>query len=127
MARLEAKGKLKNKGTPRVGFSNKTPLEIIERVQNITRQANPVVTFKDWIADDTCDFMSRMSKIEHPTLAICGREDQLTPLKYHQYLMEEMPNCVLEIIEDAGHWSFVERPREFFGALSQFLDNLSGS
>ena len=126
-AKLEAGGKLKNKGTPRVGFSSKTPSEIVERVRDITRQANPVVTFKDWIADDTCDFMSRMGQIEFPTLAICGREDELTPLKYHQYLTEQMPNCTLEIIEDAGHWSFVERPREFFDALSSFLDNFTGA
>ena len=71
--------------------------------------------------------MSRMDKIQFPTLAICGREDELTPLKYHQYLTERMPNCTLEIIEDAGHWSFVERPCEFFDALSGFLDNLSGT
>jgi len=124
-ARLEAAGNRKRDVDSRVGFSDKTSYEVIKKIRDITKQCSPQVTLKDWIADDTCDFMSRVGKIDLPTLAICGREDELTPLKYHQYLSEQMPNCILSVIEDAGHWSFVEKPKEVIGALNDFLDQLS--
>ena len=124
MARLIAEGKLKDKGTPRIGFSNKTSSDIVSAVREITMDADPNVTLKDWIADDTCDFMARVGKLDLPTLAVCGREDELTPLKYHEYLSQQMPNCSLRIIDDAGHWSFVEKPREFLEAVRPFLKQL---
>ena len=125
LAKKEAAEPQKRKKNSRVGFSDKTADSIIKNIREITDNSSALVTFKDWIADDTCDFMSRVSKIELPTLAICGREDVLTPLKYHQYLEERMPDCSLVVIEDAGHWPFVEKPKEVLTALEVFLEKLN--
>ena len=123
-AKQDALGGRKSEINSRVGFSNKTPDSIIKRIRKITCESSADVTLKDWIADDSCDFTSRVGRIDIPTLAICGREDELTPLKYHQYLEEQMPDCSLAIIEDAGHWSFIEKPDEFLAALQAYLKKL---
>ena len=76
------------------------------------------------ITDDTFDFMSRVQDIQVPTLAICGNEDNLTPVKYHRFFEERMPNCRMVVIKQAGHWSYIEQPEAFTQAVRAFLDDL---
>jgi len=68
--------------------------------------------------------MSRVSEIGVPTMAVCGAEDRLTPVKYHQYLQAGIPGCRLTIIGGAGHWVFWEQPEAFTQAVRTFLDEL---
>ena len=82
------------------------------------------MTYADWIADDTFDAMTRVGEIGAPTLALCGAEDRLTPLKYHRFLQERMPDCRLTVIDGAGHWSFREQPGQFGRAVRAFLAGL---
>ena len=108
----------------RQGFSDKTSQATIDKLRQITANEDPRITLKDWYADDSCDFLSRIGNIDAPTLAVCGREDQLTPLKYHEYLRDHMPNCELQVIEDAAHWPFVEQPAAFDQIVDTFLKNI---
>ncbi len=123
-ARREAAGETVA-GDPRLGFAAATPDAVVEAVNRGRADADPVVTYRDWIADDTCDFLSRVSAVRVPTLALCGDEDRLTPPKYHEYLRDHMPRCRLEVIAGAGHWSFAEQPASFDRAVGAFLDSLS--
>ena len=107
----------------RQGFSDATPQATVDALRKITANEDPAVTLKDWYADDSCDFLSRVGAINAPTLAVCGREDQLTPLKYHQYLHDNMPNCELHVIEGAAHWPFVEQPERFDAVVNGFLNS----
>jgi len=109
---------------PRQGFAEGTLQKIVDEINVITEQCSPLVTYKDWIADDTCDLMSRLPSIIVPSLAICGDEDEFTPIKYHEYFRDKLPNCQLEIISDAGHWPFVEQPKLFDRTVLEFLDSL---
>ena len=106
------------------GFAASTPQTVVDRVEALTAGADPRVTYADWIADDTFDAMTRIGEIAVPTLALCGAEDRLTPVKYHRYLQERMPNCRLAVIEGAGHWSFHEQPEPFDRAVGAFLAGL---
>jgi pimeloyl-ACP methyl ester carboxylesterase len=106
------------------GFAASTPQAVVDRVQILTAGIDPRVTYADWIADDTFDAMTRVGQITAPTLALCGAEDRLTPVKYHGYLQERMPNCRLTVIEGAGHWSFHEQPEQFDRAVRAFLAGL---
>lgn len=106
------------------GFAASTPQTVVDRVEALTAGTDPRVTYADWIADDTFDAMTRIGEIAAPTLALCGAEDRLTPVKYHRYLQERMPNCRLTIIEGAGHWSLHEQPAQFDRAIGAFLAGL---
>ena len=65
-----------------------------------------------------------VASVAVPTLALCGDEDRLTPPKYHEFLRDHMPQCRLEVIPGAGHWSFAEQPEAFDRAVGAFLDTL---
>jgi pimeloyl-ACP methyl ester carboxylesterase len=105
-------------------FAPGTPQEVVNAVHALTEGTDPSVTHGDWIADDTFDVMPRVSQIRVPTLAVCGAEDRLTPVKYHRFLAAQIPGCRLTIIEGAGHWVFWEQPEAFTRAVRAFLDEL---
>ena len=67
---------------------------------------------------ETC---SSMNKIEIPTLIICGREDQVTPLSESEFMHINIKNSSLKIIENAGHLSNLEQPEAFNTELLEFL------
>jgi pimeloyl-ACP methyl ester carboxylesterase len=87
-------------------FARGTPQAVVDAVHLLTEGTDPSVTHGDWIADDSFDVMPRVSQIRVPTLAVCGAEDRLTPVKYHRFLEAQIPGCRLTIIEQAGHWVF---------------------
>jgi pimeloyl-ACP methyl ester carboxylesterase len=106
------------------GYASSTPQSVVDAVHAMTADTDPRVTYKDWICDDSFDVMSRVPTITVPTLAVCGEEDKLTPLKYHRFFQEKMPNCQLAVIPHAGHWSYIEQPEAFSRVVSAFLTGL---
>lgn len=106
------------------GYAASTPQTIVDEVQAVTAGTDPWVTYGDWIADDSFDVMSRVKDISVPILAVCGREDRLTPVKYHEFLRSQISGCRLAIIEGAGHWVFREQPEAFTREVRAFLDGL---
>jgi pimeloyl-ACP methyl ester carboxylesterase len=106
----------------RFGYAQSTPQSVIDSVNAINAGCNANVIYKDWIADDSFDFMSRLRDIAVPALAICGEDDPLTPLKYHEYLRDHLAQCELVIVPGAGHWPFVEQPLVFDEAVLKFLN-----
>lgn len=59
--------------------------------------------------------------IKCPTLVLCGREDQLTPLELHEEIAALISGARLEIVEHCGHLSTMERPWEVSVLLRQWL------
>jgi len=59
--------------------------------------------------------------IKCPTLVIVGREDALTPLELSQEIASGIPGAKLEIIEECGHISTLERPEAVNRALRAWL------
>jgi len=67
------------------------------------------------------DGRQSLAAIACPTLVLCGRQDALTPVALHQEMAAQIPGARLEIIEDCGHLSAMERPREVTAALQRWL------
>jgi len=108
-------------------YAAATPQSVVDAVQSLTAATDPWVTYGDWIADDTFDVMSRLKDIRVPTLIVCGAEDRLTPVKYHELLAAQISGSRLTIIEGAGHWVFWEQPETFTQTVRAFLDSLPPS
>ena len=70
------------------------------------------------------DQTSFLSRIICPTLVIVGREDVITPLPESELMRREIGGSRLDVIEDAGHVSNLERPENFNRALTKFLREL---
>lgn len=67
------------------------------------------------------DQQGTLRKCRVPTLVLCGAEDQLCPVKRHEFMSELIPDAVLEVIEDAGHLPTLEQPAAVTGALRQWM------
>lgn len=106
-------------------IKNKTKL--VEQLRNVvfSNSKNSITKGYAALAEhlETC---SSLSKISIPTLIICGREDQVTPLAQSQFMNKNIKGSILHIIENAGHVSNLEQPIEFNKYLGEFLTDLSG-
>ena len=67
------------------------------------------------------DSLPLLSSIACPTLVLCGRQDALTPLDRHEEMATAIPGARLEIVEDCGHLSTLEKPAEVSAALRDWL------
>ncbi len=63
------------------------------------------------------DSLGLLAAIACPTLVLCGRQDALTPLARHEEIAARVKGARLEVIEDCGHLSTLEKPAEVNAAL----------
>lgn len=62
-----------------------------------------------------------LASIDCPTLVLCGRQDALTPLARHEEIAAGIKGARLEVVENCGHLSTLERPVEVNAALRRWL------
>jgi pimeloyl-ACP methyl ester carboxylesterase len=70
---------------------------------------------------DTRDLLPRIAV---PTLLVWGDQDGRSPIAVGRAFEAAIPGARLEVIEDAGHVSNLDRPREFNAAVLEFLQSL---
>jgi pimeloyl-ACP methyl ester carboxylesterase len=80
----------------------------------------PEVLWGDFMACDRFDVMGSLGEVHLPTLVICGEKDQLTPLKYSQFLVDHIQGARLVTIPEAGHMVMLEKPQETTEAIARF-------
>lgn len=61
-----------------------------------------------------------------PTVVVCGRHDELTPLPVSEEMAGLIPGAELVVVEDSGHLSTMERPEAVNAALAAWLGRLAG-
>jgi len=62
-----------------------------------------------------------LKSITQPTLLIWGKKDTETPLYMAQTMNRKIRDSGLIIFEDAGHFVYIERPREVLRIIKNFL------
>lgn len=67
------------------------------------------------------DSRTLLGAITCPTLVLCGRQDALTPLARHEEIADGIKGATLEVIDDCGHLSTLEKPSEVNAALRRWL------
>jgi 3-oxoadipate enol-lactonase len=70
------------------------------------------------------DSTPTLATIDVPTLIVVGDEDVLTPAKDARIMQASLPGSRLEILQQAGHLSNVERPAAFNTVVSEFVGSL---
>ena len=65
--------------------------------------------------------MDKLGVIEVPVLVLTATDDKLTPIKYGSFLANNIKNAELVTIQDAGHFSPMEKPLEVNLAINDFL------
>jgi 3-oxoadipate enol-lactonase len=70
------------------------------------------------------DSSELLSHITVPTLVIAGEYDKIIPLNEIYFLHKNIPESRLEVINDVGHLSSMEKPDDFNKVIGKFLANL---
>ena len=68
------------------------------------------------------DSRSTLVKISCPTLVLCGRQDELTPLDCHTEMAAGIADSRLVTVEDCGHLAPMEHPDQVTAALRDWLN-----
>ena len=87
-------------------------------------QIRPGVLYGDLLASASFDRMDRLGKIFQPVIILCGAEDEMTPVRSSQILLDLIPGAELELIPRAGHMVMLEQPEVVARALQTFLNRL---
>ncbi len=69
------------------------------------------------------DLEQLLPLIQVPTLLIWGEKDTATPLADGKLMAKKIQNSRLEIIRQAGHYPFLDKPEAMNRILTNFLDN----
>ncbi|MFC1995787.1 alpha/beta fold hydrolase [Chloroflexota bacterium] len=85
----------------------------------------PAVMLSDFHCCDKFDIMDKVHTIKLPTLIIGGSDDEMTPVKYANYLADKIEGASKVIIEGGTHFVFAEQPDEVNQAIGKFLSSLS--
>jgi pimeloyl-ACP methyl ester carboxylesterase len=106
-------------------FSVHTSPHLVELASRRLLETRQSVFLGDLQACDCFDVMDSLGSVDQPTLVVCGSEDQMTPLRYAQFLSNSLPHAQLSVIPDAGHMVMLEQPRLVADGLLSFLGALS--
>lgn len=68
--------------------------------------------------------LPKLKDIQVPTLIVVGQGDFICGLYTSEYAHRKIPNSKLLVIEEAGHFPWMEQPKEFFTGLKEFLPHL---
>jgi pimeloyl-ACP methyl ester carboxylesterase len=70
------------------------------------------------------DFRPTLPAIACPTLVLCGRQDALTPLSFHEEMTAAIKGARLVVLEECGHLSTLEKPEEVNAQLRAWLERV---
>jgi pimeloyl-ACP methyl ester carboxylesterase len=102
-------------------YSRKTSLDLIKKGVLGMMRCRPEVLYGDFLACDRFDMMNEVEKIKIPTLILCGDEDELTPVKYSQFLLQRLKGSKLETFPNAGHMVMMESAETFNEKIGEFI------
>lgn len=105
-------------------FSESAPPALLELSKKQMMEIRPPVFLGDFLACDAFNAMEDLPRVKQPALILCGAEDKMTPVKYSQYLKDNLPNARMQVIENAGHLVIAEQPEAVAEALKSFVESL---
>jgi len=123
-------GALHEEGRPWLGawlfspeFRRDQPERVRELLRHFDRHRAPAHgALAHWWATVYHDTVSRLGRIQAPTLVLHGERDAMAPVANARLLAERIPDAQLVLVEAAGHAYLLERPEEAFTALAGWLE-----
>lgn len=108
----------------RMGFTPNAATTLSQAVLGEQTTLPSNMLYRDLMACNSFDCMTCLHEIALPTLIICGSDDRATPVKYSQYLHDQIAGSTLHIILDAGHYVLREQPKAVNQAIREWLEHL---
>jgi len=107
-----------------VAAPTRIPSKLVEGFISRINLPNAKYAFKSTLANSTNTQigLGRLKLIDHiPTLILWGSEDKVIPPEHSRLFKENIANSHIEIIPDAGHAPFAEKPDQVCEILRNFL------
>lgn len=111
------------------------PVFKLSFLKSLRKKIYHFMGWEDYIADESAFYKDtyknvlldiyndKIERIALPTLIISGERDKSSPPKTAIYLNQKIPNSKLQIIPNAGHFSFLDNPKLFKQLLIDFIVN----
>jgi len=99
------------------------PSKLVESFITRINLPNAKYAFKSTLENsaNTQIELGRLKLIEIPTLILWGIKDKVIPTNHSELFKESIMNSQIEIIQDAGHAPFAEKPDQVCEILRNFL------
>ncbi|MGX9462558.1 alpha/beta fold hydrolase [Shewanella sp. A14] len=134
-ARLKVMPQLLNSLSAIVEHDGGIPDYVLSANQNITeplrtkinssmKKNGAKVMLNDFHACDKFDVIEQLTEIDVPVQIIVGDKDELTPVKYANFLYNNLFKAEIAIIEGGTHMVFAEQPALVNDIINDFLTNL---
>lgn len=72
------------------------------------------------------NLLPALTALEIPTLILHGKED-IAPVWTMEQIHEAIPHSELVLIDECGHFPYIEQPSQFFREVGTFLDRITNS
>ncbi len=99
--------------------------DIVNALMMRAREVGPHVERTDLMACNRFDVMQEVEGIRLPTAIICGKDDQMTPVKYSDYLSAKIKGSKKHIIPEAQHFVQLQQYRKVNQTIETFLKRLN--
>lgn len=90
-------------------------------------QARVDVVAGDMLACSKFDLTGELENIRVPVLAVCGKEDKMTPPASSEKIAGSIAGAKCVLIEGAGHMAMLEKPEAFNDALKNFCVEIASA
>ena len=87
-------------------------------------ELGPDVELNDLMACDKFDVMGQLEQIKVPAQVLCGSDDEMTPVKYADYLTEHIESARETIIPEGTHFFQMEKFKQVNQEIEQFMASL---
>jgi pyruvate dehydrogenase E2 component (dihydrolipoamide acetyltransferase) len=107
-----------------VADPSRVPSQLVESFIRRINMPNAKQAFSSTLANSTKTQigLDRLKQINStPTLVLWGAHDRVIPLEHSKFFKDSIENSKLEIIDDAGHAPFAEKPDLICKILQNFL------
>ena len=90
--------------------SNRDDDDLLNEILDMVLELGPDTFRRQSLAlRNRADSVETLASINCPATVICGSEDTLCPLSYHEYMANRIPDAELIVINDCGHLSSMEQ------------------
>ena len=106
------------------GFFSGVEPDLYQLLVQRAAQIGPDVGLNDLLCCDKFDVLSKISRINLPTEIIAGSLDELTPVRFSDYLARNIANSEKYVVEGGDHFLQLQHHREVNGSIEKLLQRL---
>lgn len=88
------------------------------------RSAQSGFRCREILMSESINLFPALKLLKVPTLIVHGNQD-IVPKQTVQEIKEAISNAQIVYLEQCGHFSYIEKPKELFSAIRQFLSHLN--